>query len=319
MPCARDKTLSGKRQASLPMCERHHTQPARKCYGQLAKSTQKLQPPAPTIKLSLEVSHIWMNPSPCATTQTICTRVSHTIRTVTMRVDLVGWVISGRKRLSTPHGEKLFSTNDVFLIPRSTQWDVINEAAAGGNYQARIISFSPQLLEQFFERFDQFAATPVLRSCAGTKADENFIATFNHTLAALEDSLVSDTVREHRAQEILLLLAERGFVFAPQNSLTWTDRVHRLVGQRPEFNWNMANISQAFLLSASTLRRRLAEEGTSVSLCLREARLEASMALLQSSNLQVSEIAARCGYDSHSRFSAAFRQRFGYAPSYLRS
>ena len=48
-------------------------------------------------------------------------------------------------------------------------------------------------------------------------------------------------------------------------------------------------------------------------------RLEASMALLQSSSLQVSEIAARCGYDSHSRFSAAFRQRFGYAPSHLRS
>ena len=156
MPCARDKTLSGKRQASLPMCERHHTQPARKCYGQLAKSTQKLQPPAPTIKLSLEVSHIWMSPSPCATTQTICTRVSHTIRTVTIRVGLVGWVISGRKRLSTPHGEKLFSTNDVFLIPRSTQWDVINEAAAGGNYQARIISFSPQLLEQFFNAHSIF-------------------------------------------------------------------------------------------------------------------------------------------------------------------
>ena len=193
----------------------------------------KIAAPRSDHQAFLEDSHIWMNPLPCATTQTICTRVSHTIRTVTVRVDLVGWVISGRKRLSTPHGEKLFSTNDVFLIPRSTQWDVINEAAAGGNYQARIISFSPQLLEQFFERFGQFAATPVLRSCAGTKADETFIATFTHTLAALEDSLVSDAVREHRAQEILLLLAERGLVFTPQNSLTWTDRVHRLVGNAP--------------------------------------------------------------------------------------
>jgi len=250
---------------------------------------------------------------------TINTRISHTVRTLTVRDDLVGWVISGRKRLSTPHGDKQFCANEVFLIPRSTQWDVINEADPGGSYQARIISFSPQLLEQFFERFGQFAAPPVLRSCAMTKADEAFMATFSHTLAALEDPLISNAVRDHRAQEVLLLLAERGLVFTPMSSLSWTDRVYRLVGQRPEFDWTMASVSRAFLLTASTLRRRLLEEGTSVSQCVREARLETSMALLQSSNLQVSEIAARCGYDSHSRFSAAFRQRFGYAPSHLRS
>ena len=89
-------------------------------------------------------------------TLTINTRISHTVRTLTVRDDLVGWVISGRKRLSTPHGDKQFCANEVFLIPRSTQWDVINEADPGGSYQARIISFSPQLLEQFFALFLKF-------------------------------------------------------------------------------------------------------------------------------------------------------------------
>lgn len=42
------------------------------------------------------------------------------------------------------------------------------------------------------------------------------------------------------------------------------------------------------------------------------------MGLLQTTGLQVSEIAGRCGYESHSRFSAAFRERFGFAPSHLR-
>ena len=51
---------------------------------------------------------------------------------------------------------------------------------------------------------------------------------------------------------------------------------------------------------------------------MREARLLTAMALLQGSDLQVSEIAVRCGYQSHSRFTAAFRQRFGYAPTHLR-
>ena len=51
---------------------------------------------------------------------------------------------------------------------------------------------------------------------------------------------------------------------------------------------------------------------------MRDVRLEAALALLQGSGLQVSEISARCGYGSHSRFSAAFRKRFGFAPSHLR-
>ena len=73
-------------------------------------------------------------------------------------------------------------------------------------------------------------------------------------------------------------------------------------------------LAQAFHLSASSLQRRLAEEGTTASRCVREARLLTAMALLQGSDLQVSEIAVRCGYQSHSRFTAAFRQRFSGSP-----
>lgn len=259
-----------------------------------------------------------MNPFPGASAQLIFTRVSHAVRTATVRDDLVGWVVAGRKRLSTPTGETRFAAGEVFLVPRSTQWDVVNEAAPGGRYEARLMSFAPQLVERFHERFGQFAAVPALRSCAGTVADGAFVATLGHATAALCEPDISHAVCEHRALEVLLLLAERGLVFAPARGLAWADRVHRLVGQRPHASWTVDELARAFHLSASTLRRRLANEGTSVSRCVREARLEVAMALLQGSALQVSEIAARCGYDSHSRFSAAFRLRFGYAPSHLR-
>ena len=73
-----------------------------------------------------------MNTPPGVAALTINTRISHTVRTLTVRDDLVGWVISGRKRLCTPHGDQQFCANEVFLIPRSTQWDVINEADPGG-------------------------------------------------------------------------------------------------------------------------------------------------------------------------------------------
>lgn len=261
-----------------------------------------------------------MNPSasPPATAHLILTRVPHAVRTATVRDDLLGWVQSGQKELSTPRGASRFATGQAFLIPRATQWDMLNQPAPGGHYQARLISFSPQLVETFHERFGQFAATPALQGAASTAADEVFAATFNHAAAALLEPDSSDAVRQHRALEVLLMLAERGLVFAPARGLSWTDRVHRLVGQRPHAAWPVEDLARAFHLSASTLQRRLAEEGTSVSQCVREVRLEAALALLQGTSLQVSEISARCGYDSHSRFSAAFRRRFGFPPSHLR-
>lgn len=255
----------------------------------------------------------------CANAQLISTRVSHTVRTATVRDELVGWVVSGRKRLATPAGETRFLRGQAFFIPRGTQWDMINEPAPGGFYEARMINFAPRIVERFHERFAQFAATPAVQSCAGTAADEAFLATFEHASAALNDAESSAAVREHRSLEVLLLLAERGLVFAQAKELAWVDRVHRLVSQRPHGEWTVDEVARACHLSVSTLQRRLAEEGSTVSRCVRDSRLEVAMALLQQgAGLQVSEIAARCGYDSHSRFTAAFRQRFGYAPSHLR-
>lgn len=255
---------------------------------------------------------------PGAAAQYVLTRVTHTVRTVTLRDDLVGWVVAGRKRLSTPQGEIRFAPGQVFLLPRSTRWDVVNEAPPGGHYEARLISFAPKLVETFHERYGQFAATAPIQGSAGTKADDGFATTFEHAVVALRDPETSDAIREHRALEVMLLLAERGLVFAPVSELSWADRVHRLVGQQPHANWSVEDVARGFQVSASTLQRRLTEEDTTVSRCVREVRLEAAMALLQGTDLQVSEIAARCGYDSHSRFSAAFRKRFGYAPSFLR-
>lgn len=248
----------------------------------------------------------------------ISTAVPHQVRTATVRDDLVGWVQAGRKRLVTPAGEVQFGAGQVFLIPRLTQWDMINEPPAGGRYEAQVIAFAPALIERFQQRFGQFSAQAALQGSASTEADELFGASFSHALTALQAPDASAALCEHRALEVLLLLAERGLVFAAPRELAWADRVRRLVSQRPQADWSLAQVAAAFHLSPSSLQRRLAEESATVSQCIREVRLETAMALLQDPRLQVSEVAARCGYDSHSRFSAAFRERYGFAPSHLR-
>ncbi len=253
-----------------------------------------------------------------ALAQTISSAVAHQVRTATVRDDLVGWVMAGRKRLVTPAGEVQFLPGQVFVIPRLTQWDMVNEPPTGGRYEARLIGFTPMLIELFHQRFGQFSGSPPVQGCASSVADESFVATFGHAMSALKSDTASAAIREHRALEVLLLLAERGLVFSAASELAWADRVRRLVGQRPQANWTLSEVAAAFHLSASTLQRRLAEESANFSQCVRELRLETAMALLQDSGLQVSEVAARCGYDSHSRFSAAFRERYGFTPSHLR-
>lgn len=250
--------------------------------------------------------------------QLIRTRVPHVVRTVTVRDDCVGWIVSGRKRLCASSDETQVAAGQIFIMARGTQWDVINEPAAGGHYEAQLMGFAPQSVERFHQCFGQFSATPAVQGCARAEADGTFLATFGHAMAALLAPDVSDTVREHRALEVLLLLAERGIVFAPLRELRWADRVHRLVSQRLHSAWSVDDLARAFHVSASTLQRRLGEEGTSANRCVREARMVSGMAMLQGTELQVSEIAALCGYESHSRFTAAFRQRFGYAPSHMR-
>ena len=248
----------------------------------------------------------------------IATTAHHRIHTITVRMDSVGWVVSGTKLLVTPGGSHRYPSGRVFVLPRGAQWEVVNDPAPQGRYVARLLCFAPELIEQFHRQFGQFAAVPAVQGCAGLAADAAFEDSYMRAVAALESETSSQALREHLALEVLLVLAEAGLVFAPPGELGWAERVRRLIGPSPQADWTVERLAAAFSTSASTLQRRLAQEGETVSQCLRDVRLETGLVLLQSSTLQVSEIAARCGYESHSRFSAAFRERFGFPPSQLR-
>ena len=67
-----------------------------------------------------------------------------------------------------------------------------------------------------------------------------------------------------------------------------------------------------------SLRRSLALENTSFRRILQDSRLHAALGLLQQSDLAVGEVGLRCGYESPSKFSERFRERFGLPPSELR-
>jgi len=71
-------------------------------------------------------------------------------------------------------------------------------------------------------------------------------------------------------------------------------------------------------MSESTLRRKLKAEGTSIQEIKDQTRMGFGLHLLQTTKKSISIIAQECGYQSQSRFTSRFKDRFGLTPTELR-
>lgn len=77
----------------------------------------------------------------------------------------------------------------------------------------------------------------------------------------------------------------------------------------------LPDIADELDIHPRTLRRRLAEEGTSFRALLSEARSTVAVDLLRNVGLTVEEVSKRLGYTEVSTFSHAFKRWYGVAPS----
>ena len=248
---------------------------------------------------------------------TIITRQFHQIRELMIRDDTIGYVQRGQKTLFHPDQREVFGQDDLCVIARGTSWQVSNNPLGCMHYQAIFVGLQPELISRFYQYYPSHAATmPITLSQKLT-----FDADLRQSFLALPDLLtapISSARQELRLLELLLLLAERGVCFALPQALGMSDLIRRLVGSRLDQTWSVEQIAQGLHVSTRTLQRRLSEEQVQLRQLLQDLRLEQGLGLLQTSTLPIGEIAARCGYQSHSRFSAAFRERFGFIPSILR-
>lgn len=248
----------------------------------------------------------------------VLTRAAHRVAQLTMHDNLLGWVQAGRKTLIGSHVHQEYGVGQAFILARGTRWDVVNQPAPGAHYRALVLQFDGALIAQFESRFGAQFADARVAACARLDLTPELQASIQRAVDSLAAPERSDALRQHRLLEVLLLLAEAGILFTPPGALDWGQRARRMLLQRPQAAWTLAMLAHAFHTSASTLRRRLAGCGANFSQLLLEARLETALGLLQTTQLAVGDVAARCGYQSHSRFSAAFRRRFGFAPKQLR-
>lgn len=125
-----------------------------------------------------------------------------------------------------------------------------------------------------------------------------------------------DALLDHALLGVLLALARHNhehFLRACDPSLS--ARIRLLVAAAPEREWSSADFEEHLHVSGATLRRRLAEEKTSLRILLREARLHHGLGLLQTTRKPLKSVAQACGYRSVASFTRNFAAHFGIAPS----
>lgn len=237
------------------------------------------------------------------------------LSTLTLQDDQLVAVVAGRKVLHTPSHTLNAQAGQGVLIARGTQWDVVNDPNGQRQYEAVVLAFDDALVREFNHQLA--GNTQALRSAQVIAMDGELTEALQRTLP--NDRPTSSALQRHRTLEVLLMLAEKGWHFASAQEQSWTERIQRLISQRPDADWSVTAIAQVFCMSESSLRRRLQEADQTLAALVRDVRLQTALDLLQTTELTVGEVAQRCGWTSHSRFTAAFQQRWNVAPSVVRS
>jgi len=141
----------------------------------------------------------------------------------------------------------------------------------------------------------------------------------NHARRAAARPDLPDEIVRQRCEELLIWAQTSGFTSAHRGGHHFESRVRALIVAEPSRRWRAEAVASSLGMSGATLRRRLARSGTSFSALLSEVRLNEALRMLEAGGASVTEIAFAVGYNSSSRFTTAFRERFKATPSEVRA
>lgn len=256
----------------------------------------------------------WPSPASRPASACLSARACHTVQRLLVRQDCVMLVRRGLKRWHG--GAQVLEAQAGMLLaaPRGVVADVTNQPDARGRYEALAMIFPHELVA---EAADPSGVARVPARAELLTPSAELREAFERAHRSLADAQLSARLKWLRAAEVIELLRLAGVVFDAVPPEV-RERVARLIGSDPGHAWSAGEVAQALAMGDSTLRRHLAQAGTSVTDLLREVRLECGLGLLQGSTMSVTAIALAVGFQSPSRFSEAFRARFGFLPSLLR-
>lgn len=169
--------------------------------------------------------------------------------------------------------------------------------------------FETILPEKFFQ-----TDTPVF--LAGNEHTESIFSGFYNQPEALQLSY-----QKIKVLELLLYLAK--MEFTPKNRLTEYQsgqlevirRIHDQILLHMEQRITIEELSRQYLINPTTLKNAFKSVyGTSIAAHIKEHRMEQAAKMLKETDKSIAEIAQAVGYDSQSKFTAAFKAFFQVLP-----
>ena len=95
--------------------------------------------------------------------------------------------------------------------------------------------------------------------------------------------------------------------------------IHDDLAQHMDRRVTIEELAHRYLINPTTLKTVFKEVyGSSLAAHMKEHRMERAAALLRETDLSVAEIAGQVGYESQSKFTAAFKEPFGQLPKEYR-
>lgn len=96
--------------------------------------------------------------------------------------------------------------------------------------------------------------------------------------------------------------------------------VHEYLITHMEERITIEALSRRFLINQTTLKQAFKEAyGTSLAAHMKEHRMERAARLLRETRDSIAQVARSVGYESQSRFTAAFKKHFGVSPTEYRN
>lgn len=164
--------------------------------------------------------------------------------------------------------------------------------------------------------YDKFCKDSRLTSLAGNEQTESIFSAFYDQPEHLRLSY-----QKIKVLELLLYLgaleidAKNRLTEYHSGQIETIREIHEQLIEHMEQRFTIEALSKQYLMNPTTLKTMFKSVyGTSIAAHIKEHRMEQAAKLLRETSLSIAEIAGRVGYDSQSRFTAAFKEYSGKLP-----
>lgn len=233
------------------------------------------------------------------------------------RMPFLFFIKHGEKKVSLSNGDEfLGKTGDLMVFPAGASVTMENRPMYDKSYRADGVGFNTRLID------DVFSDQPI-----NAQKQQVYILRAEEyqpfeILELIKDTLNNEKlppiIRRHRLLEPLLWLKQHGVVLKGDSDSQPLSKIRGIIEQDLSYSWRANDIAQMLAMSEPTFRRWLAKSDLSFSKILNNSRLEYGLSLLQTTDMQISQIALECGFKTPSHFSDSFRKRFNIAPKMIR-